>query len=109
MFLDRTNIDIGNDAVIDIYQFLGLDTPFTDNPNTSVKQNIGGFVSALCSKNFFNFIPLPSYVNFYNIEEHDTKGQGNAMFGAFKQVDYTLSSPKYLCQYIGPTFHQFRR
>ena len=102
MFLDRTNIDIGNDAVIDIYQFLGLDTPFTDNPNTSVKQNIGGFVSALCSKNFFNFIPLPSYVNFYNIEEHDTKGQGNAMFGAFKQVDYTLSSPKYLCQYIGP-------
>ena len=102
MFLDRTNTDIGNDAVIDIYQFLGLDTPFTDNPNTSVKQNIGGFVSHLCSKNFFNFIPLPSYVNFYNIEEHDTKGQGNAMFGAFKQVDYTLSSPKYLCQYIGP-------
>ena len=102
LFLDRTNSDIGNDAVIDIYQFLGLDTPFTENPNTSVKQNIGGFVSTLCSKNFFNFIPLPSYINFYNIEEHDTKGQGNAMFGAFKQVDYTLSSPKYLCQYIGP-------
>ena len=102
MFLDRTNTDIGNDAVIDIYQFLGLDTPFTENPDTSVKQNIGGFVSTLCSKNFFNFIPLPSYVNFYNIEEHDTKGQGNAMFGAFKEVDYTLSSPKYLCQYIGP-------
>lgn len=102
MFLDRGNIDIGNDAVIDIYQFLGLDTPFTDNPNTSVKQTIGGFVSTLCSKNFFNFIPLPSYVNFYNMEEHDTQGQGNAMFGAFKTVDYTLSSPKYLCQYIGP-------
>ena len=102
MFLDRGNVDIGNDAVIDIYQFLGLDTPFTDSPNTSVKQTIGGFVSTLCSKNFFNFIPLPSYVNFYNMEEHDTQGQGNAMFGAFKQVDYSLSSPKYLCQYIGP-------
>ena len=102
MFLDNGNRDIGSEAVIDIYVFLGLDTPFTQEPSTSVKQTIGGFMSHICSLNGFNFIPLPSYVNFYNMQGNNTQAQGDTMFGAFKEVDTTKSSPKYLCQYVGP-------
>ena len=102
MFLDNANRDIGNEAIIDIYIFLGLDTPFTSEPSTSVKQTVAGFMSHLCSVNFFNFIPLPSYINFYNIQGNNTQAQGDTMFGAFKEVDTTKSSPKYLCQYVGP-------
>ena len=54
------------------------------------------------ANNFFNFIPLPSYVNFYNMQGNNTQAQGDTMFGAFKEVDTTKSSPKYLCQYVGP-------
>lgn len=102
LFLDRRNVDIGDEAVVDIYLFAGLDNPFTTDANTSVKQTITGFISEMCSINYFNFIPLPAYVNFYNIENNNTSQQGNALFGAFKEVDITLSSPKYICQYIGP-------
>ena len=102
MFLDNANRDIGDEAIVDIYMFLGLDTPFTDEPSTSVKQTIGGFMSSMCSLNKFNFIPLPAYVNFYNMQGNNTQAQGDTMFGAFKEVDATKSSPKYLCQYVGP-------
>ena len=102
MFLDRGNRDIGSEAIIDIYIFLGLDTPFTSEPSTSVKQTVAGFMSHICSVNGFNFIPLPSYINFYNMEGNNTQAQGDTMFGTFKEVDATKSSPKYLCQYVGP-------
>jgi len=102
MFLDRGNRDIGSKAMIDIYTFLGLDTPFTKEPSTSVKQTVAGFISHICSINHFNFIPLPSYVNFYNMQGNNTQAQGDTMFGTFKEVDTTKSSPKYLCQYVGP-------
>jgi|TARA_R110002153_G_scaffold54908_3_gene152689 murein DD-endopeptidase MepM/ murein hydrolase activator NlpD len=102
MFLDNANRDIGNEAIVDIYMFLGLDTPFTNEPSTSVKQTIGGFISHMCSVNSFLFIPLPAYVNFYNMQGNNTQAQGDTMFGAFKEVDTTKSSPKYLCQYVGP-------
>ena len=100
LFLDRANRDIGNEVVIDIYQFQSFGSPFGQE-SQSVKQTINGFISTLCSNNQFNFLPLPSYINFYNIEGNDTQRQGNAMFGAFKEVDYTDSSPVYLCQYVG--------
>ena len=102
LFLDRRNVDIGDEAVVDIYLFAGLDSPFSTEADTSVKQNITSFISQMCSINYFNFIPLPAYVNFYNVENNNTAAQGNALFGTFKEVDITLSSPKYLCQYIGP-------
>jgi len=101
MFLDNGNRDIGSEAIIDIYAFLGLDTPFTDEPSTSVKQTIAGFMSSICASNGFNWIALPSYVNFYNMQGNNTQAQGDTMFGAFKEVDTTKSSPKYLCQYVG--------
>ena len=102
MFLDRANRDIGKSAVIDIFIFQGIDTPFTPEPGQSVKQSIATFVSDICSKNYFNFIPLPAYVNFYaQTNSGDYQAQGNGMFGTHKVVDTTKSSPVYLCQYVG--------
>ena len=102
MFLDRANRDIGKSAVIDIFIFQGIDTPFTPEPGQSVKQSIATFVSDVCSKNYFNFMPLPSYVNFYaQTNAGDYQAQGNGMFGTHKVVDTTKSSPVYLCQYVG--------
>tara|TARA_R110000803_G_scaffold39315_4_gene84825 strand:+ start:10057 stop:16266 length:6210 start_codon:yes stop_codon:yes gene_type:complete len=102
LFLDRRNMDIGNEAVGDIYVFKGLALASESPGSVSVNQNISAFMSNMCRTNFFNWIPLPSYINFYNIEGNETAKQGNAMFGAFKEVDTTDSSPVYLCQYVGP-------
>jgi len=95
-------MDIGNEAVGDIYVFKGLALAANSPGSVSVKQNISAFMSNMCKTNYFNWIPLPSYINFYNIEGNETIKQGNAMFGAFKEVDSTDSSPVYLCQYVGP-------
>lgn len=102
MFLDRANRDIGSTAVIDIFIFQGIDTPFTPQPGQSVKQTIATFVTDMCRKNFFNWIPMPAYVNFYaQTNAGDYQAQGNGMFGAHKVVDTTKSNPVYLCQYVG--------
>jgi hypothetical protein len=100
MFLDRANRDIGNDAVIDIFYFQGLGTP--DTETQSVKQTVAGFISNMCAKNYFNFIPLPAYVNFYaQTNSGNITAQGNGMFGTYRLVDTTKSNPVYLCQYVG--------
>ena len=102
MFLDRANRDIGASAVIDIFIFQGIDTPFTPQPGQSVKQTIATFVSDICRKNYFNFMPLAAYVNFYaQTNSGDYQAQGNGMFGTHKVVDTTKSNPVYLCQYVG--------
>ena len=64
---------------------------------------MSSYLSIILANNYFNFIPLPSYINFFNIEKKgtDTQAQGNAMFGTFKTVDYIDSSPAFLCQYVG--------
>ena len=102
LFLDRRNMDIGNEAVGDIYVFKGLELASDSPGSISINQNISAFMSNMCKVNFFNWIALPSYINFYNVEGNETEKQGNAMFGAFKEVDTTESSPVYLCQYVGP-------
>lgn len=108
LFLDRRNMDVGNEAVGDIYVFKGLELASEAPGSISVKQNISAFMSNMCKVNFFNWIALPSYINFYNVEGNETIKQGNAMFGAFKEVDTTDSSPVYLCQYVGPPFYKPR-
>ena len=67
------------------------------------------FLSGMLIKNKFNVMPLPSYVNFYNIQEVDgttipqnTEGSlkfADNMWGTFLDVDYRKSSPKMVCFY----------
>ena len=104
LFLDRTNADIGDDAIIDIFLFQQLENPFNSDQTVTSKQPLSDFISYILSKNFFNFLPLPSYVNFYGIgkEGGGAKNQGNTMFGTFLEVNSLESSPTFLCQYVGP-------
>ena len=103
LFLDRANQDIGDEAIINIWDILKLDSPFTDTNSKTLTQSVASYLSIILANNYFNFIPLPSYINFFNVEKKgiDTQGQGNAMFGTFKTVDYIDSAPAFLCQYVG--------
>ena len=58
-------------------------------------------------KNKFNVMPLPSYVNFYNVQDVSSSivtpnGEGSLefgdrMWGTYLDVDYANSSPKMVC------------
>ena len=103
LFLDRANQDIGDEAIINIWDILKLDSPFTDTNSKTLTQSVSSYLSIILANNYFNFIPLPSYINFFNVEKKgtDTQAQGNAMLGTFKTVDYIDSAPAFLCQYVG--------
>ena len=106
LFLDRANRDIGSDAIINIWDILKLDSPFDDGSSKTLTQSIASYLSIILADNYFNFIPLPSYINFFNIEGDNSQLQGNAMFGTFTNVDYLDSKPAFLCQYVGNTSSQ---
>lgn len=101
LFLDRANSDVGDSLIIDIDQ---VKQRIEDNP----KQNMMQLVSWILKDNYFLFFAMPAYINFYGIQEMVNNGVpkqeitiGNDLFGTFLNVDYTNSSPKFLCQYVG--------
>lgn len=103
LFFDRRNRDIGQKFIIDIYS---IRTYLTEKRD---KTSLLNFISAIFKENRFNFFALPSYVNFYGLQEPGlnsgpTIGSddiGSLAFGTFLEVDYQNSKPKYLCQFIG--------
>tara|TARA_R110000851_G_scaffold60824_4_gene140053 strand:+ start:8014 stop:14316 length:6303 start_codon:yes stop_codon:yes gene_type:complete len=106
LFLDRANRDIGSDAIINIWDILQLDSPFDGGSSKTLTQSIASYLSIILADNYFNFIPLPSYINFFNVEGDNSQRQGNAMFGTFTTVDYLDSKPAFLCQYVGNSSSQ---
>ena len=106
LFLDTANRDIGDEAVINIWNLLKLDSPFEEGNSKTLTQSIDGYISMIFKDNYFNYIPLPSYINFFNIENDVTQKQGNALFGTFKEVDTLTSGPVFLCQYVGNSSEQ---
>jgi len=106
LFLDRANRDIGSEAIVNIWDVLKLDSPFDDASSKTLTQSIASYLSIILANNYFNFIPLPSYINFFNVEGDNSQRQGNAMFGTFTTVDYLDSRPAFLCQYVGKTSSQ---
>ena len=103
LFLDIANRDIGDDAVISTDAIKSLDS--AQNANLSLYHVLG----KLLQGNFFNFLALPSYINFYGITsdgdrefpKFSTQEEANSIFGTHLEVDYLDSAPKFLCQYIG--------
>ena len=102
LFYDRANKDIGSEAVIDIFDLTGIDSSLDTQKNKTLSQSVASFLSTILANNYFNFIPLPSYINFYNVGGDNAQEQANAMWQAFRTVDYTNSAPAFLCQYVGP-------
>ena len=100
--MDRANSDIGDTYVVDIDKVIKrMDT--TNNPD----MNLMTLVSNILGDNQFMFFPMPAYINFYGIQSAVKNGQPidieipNSMFGTYLEVDYTKSSPKFLCLYMG--------
>ena len=104
LFLDIANRDIGDTAIIGLDAFKSLTNP----ANGSL--NLLGLIGSILDNQNFNFLPLPSYINFYGVtsdgaeySKYNTRDEANALFGTHLEVDYLDSAPKFVCQYIGET------
>jgi len=104
LFLDIANRDVGDTAIIGLDAFKSLTNP----ANGSL--NLLGLIGAILDNQNFNFLPLPSYINFYGTtsdgqeySKYSTTEEANSLFGTHLEVDYLDSSPKFLCQYVGET------
>ena len=103
LFMDRANSDLGNSYVLDVEKVvtaIGLEK----NQN----QSLMSLISRILEDNYFIFMAMPAYINFYGIQQALKNGEplkdneiGNSLFGTYLEVDYTKSSPKFLCLYVG--------
>lgn len=104
LFYDVANRDIGDKAIISTDIIKTFDSP--NNANKSLLTIIG----SLLQGNFFNFMGMPSYINFYGITsqgdtqipKYSTQEEADAIFGTHLEVNTLDSGPKFLCQYVGP-------
>jgi hypothetical protein len=106
LFLDRASRNIGDKILIDIFALKKVFNTESLNQEMSVFT----FVSGILIRNNFTVMPLPSYVNFYNVQDIDgtdiIKPEGslefaNNLWGTFLDVDYRNSSSKFLCFFVG--------
>jgi hypothetical protein len=102
LFFDRSNSDIGDTYVLDIDKVVKrLDVK--SNPD----MNLMTVVSNILGDNYFMFFAMPAYINFYGLQKAVRNGKPididipNSLFGTYLEVDYTDSSPKFLCLYMG--------
>jgi hypothetical protein len=91
LFFDRSNRDIGNELVVDIFSAVN----FIKNTQAHTVYQI---LDSIIRSNNFTIFPMPTYINFYNFQD-DEVGFANSLFGTFKEVDYTSSKSKIICQY----------
>jgi hypothetical protein len=109
LFLDRASRNIGDTIIIDIFALRDAFGDVENNKALNLGMSVFTFLSGMLIKNKFNVMPLPSYVNFYNIQEVDgttipQNKEGSLkfadnMWGTFLDVDYRNSSPKMVCFY----------
>ena len=111
MFLDRASRNIGDTIVVDIFDLKDI----LSKNSLNMEMSVFTFMSGILIKNKFNIMPLPAYVNFYNIQDVDgttipqPEGKlefADNMWGTFLNVDYRKSGPKMICFYAGqPSSH----
>jgi hypothetical protein len=105
LLVDRASRNVGEKVLIDIFSLKELFDPSKIN----LKTDVITFVESILVMNNFVVMTLPSYVNFYgvqNVSGNDTpKPEGtldfaNTLFGTFTNVDYRDSSTKLVCQFL---------
>jgi hypothetical protein len=106
LFLDRASRNIGDTILIDIFELKNM---FNTN-SLNQAMSVFTFISGILIKNNFTVMPLPSYVNFYNVQDVDGTSNprpegslefANNLWGTFLDVDYRNSGPKLVCFYVG--------
>ena len=109
LLLDRASRNIGDKIFIDIFNLKErIDTLYRSGANT----NLLAFVTAILQANNFKVLNLPSYVNFYNVQDatknavpkiEKSSEFANTLFGTFLNADTRQSSAKLVCTYAGKT------
>ena len=109
LLLDRASRNIGEKVLIDIIKLKNTLT------NINVTASMLTYVNDILVTNNFVVMNIPSYVNFYNVQDavknpkpkpDGTLEFANIMFGTFMNVDYRNSSAKMVCFYAGkPSQH----
>lgn len=106
LFLDRASRNIGDTILIDIFAVKNLINKKSLNDQMSVFT----LLSSMLIQNNFTVMPLPAYINFYNVLNVDgtrnpnsesVQNFGNNLWGTFTNVDYRNASPKMVCFYVG--------
>ena len=113
LFLDRASRNVGDTVIVDIFALKDMllgDKKFEES-SLNMEMSVFTFLSGLLIKNKFNVMPLPAYVNFYNVQDADgttlsQSAEGSLefadnMWGTFLDVDYRKSGPKLICFYAG--------
>ena len=111
LFLDRASRNIGDTIILDIFSLRNV----LSKSALNMRMSVYSFLSEILINNKFYVMPLPSYVNFYNVQDvsgittPNAEGSlefGNRMWGTYLEADYTNSSPKMVCFFIGkPSEH----
>jgi hypothetical protein len=102
LLYDRASRDIGQKVLVDIFKVKdGIE-------NGNVGSKMFNVISTILQENNFTVMPLPSFTNFYNVQDavknpvpkpEGTLEFANSLWGTFLNVDYRNSSPKILCYY----------
>jgi hypothetical protein len=109
LLMDRASRDVGDKILVDVIK---LKDRLTD---INVKTNMLTYVQTILVENNFVVMNIPSYVNFYNVQDvvknaipkpEGTLEFANTMFGTFLNVDYRNSSAKMVCFYGGKPSEQ---
>lgn len=102
LFLDRASRNIGDTIILNIFDLRDI----LNQNSLNMQMSVFTFLSGLLISNKFNVMPLPSYVNFYNVQDvtgiqtPSSDGSlefGDRMWGTYLDVDYRESSPKMVC------------
>lgn len=113
LLLDRASRNIGDKILVDVFK---LRNELNGLNNTSnLKSSVKVLVDTILIQNNFVVMNLPSYVNFYNVQDvvkdavprlDSTSDFANNLFGTFMNVDYRQSSAKMVCFYGGKPSEQ---
>jgi hypothetical protein len=104
LLLDRASRNIGDKVLVDIYKLKNL------LANINPKLDMMTMVESILVENHFVVMNIPSYVNFYNVQDAvknpKPRAEGslefaNTLFGTHMSVDYRDSSSKLVCFYGG--------
>ena len=102
LMLDRASRNVGDKVLIDIFKLK------EKLVNINPKMTVFTFFQSILIENNFVIMNMPSYVNFYNVQDavknpkpkpEGTLEFGNTLFGTFLNVDYRDSSAKMVCMY----------
>ena len=104
LLLDRASRNIGELVIVDIFKLKNLIA------NINQKNSMLSMIQSILSTNNFQVMNIPSYVNFYNVQDavknpipkpDGTLQMANDLFGTFLSVDTRNSTSKMVCFYSG--------